>query len=392
MGDVDVTTAQDGATTGQVSRPVLTAMVIGSMVGAGVFTLPARFGTATGGAGALVAWTIAGTGMLMLAFCFQTLAIRKPELDSGVFIHVGQATVLGFLSVLAIFSLVTMVSYGAFGRAEIAGTRQPSMVGLFEQTVGSWDEWFISAGVIVSVLGCLPRLDAHGGGGRPRSRAQQRRAPRVFAPAELALSVVIVVGAVSPCTTCSPVGSSCDPTFRRSLMTQPSDAYGVHSEVGQLRKVLVCAPGLAHERLTPTNCDDLLFDDVLWVQNAQRDHLDFIAKMRERGIEVVELHDLLAETLADPRGAGVAARPQDRRRTRSGSASSTRPARSSTASTAQAGRVPHRRALDDRPPGRLPPGYLRPRPRVAPARATTSCRRCRTRSTRATPRAGSTAA
>lgn len=296
MGDVEVTTSK-------VSRPVLTAMVIGSMVGAGVFSLPARFGTATGVAGALIAWTIAGTGMLMLAFCFQALAVRKPELDSGVFIyakagfgdyvgfnsavgfwastmagnafywvfitatigafflefgdgdtilavaissagvwvfhvliargvrdaavinrlvtifkiipilvfivvlglsfdagtfsenffaygdlgsmteqvkntmlvttfvfigiegasvysryaqrreHVGQATVVGFLSVLAIFSLVTLVSYGAFPQSHIANTRQPSMVGLFEETVGPWGEWFISAGVIVSVLG-----------------------------------------------------------------------------------------------------------------------------------------------------------------------------------------------------------------------------------------------
>jgi arginine deiminase len=77
-------------------------------------------------------------------------------------------------------------------------------------------------------------------------------------------------------------------------------AYGVHSEVGRLRKVLVCAPGLAHSRLTPSNCDDLLFDDVLWVRSAQRDHYDFILKMRERGVEVVELHDLLAQTLAIP--------------------------------------------------------------------------------------------
>ena len=77
-------------------------------------------------------------------------------------------------------------------------------------------------------------------------------------------------------------------------------AYGVHSEVGRLRKVLVCAPGLAHRRLTPSNCDSLLFDDVLWVQNAQRDHLDFMAKMKERGVEVLELHDLLADLLADP--------------------------------------------------------------------------------------------
>ena len=83
-------------------------------------------------------------------------------------------------------------------------------------------------------------------------------------------------------------------------MTNPSASYGVHSEVGKLRKVLVCSPGLAHERLTPTNCDDLLFDDVLWVQNARRDHFDFIDKMRERDVEVVELHELLAETMEIP--------------------------------------------------------------------------------------------
>lgn len=77
-------------------------------------------------------------------------------------------------------------------------------------------------------------------------------------------------------------------------------SYGVHSEVGKLRKVLVCAPGLAHRRLTPTNCDELLFDDVMWVQNAERDHFDFIAKMRERDVEVVELHNLLTDILDDP--------------------------------------------------------------------------------------------
>jgi arginine deiminase len=83
-------------------------------------------------------------------------------------------------------------------------------------------------------------------------------------------------------------------------MTNPSAAYGVHSEVGKLRKVLVCSPGLAHERLTPTNCDDLLFDDVLWVQSARRDHFDFMAKMRDPGVEVVELHNLLTETIQIP--------------------------------------------------------------------------------------------
>jgi arginine deiminase len=79
-----------------------------------------------------------------------------------------------------------------------------------------------------------------------------------------------------------------------------SQELGVHSEVGQLRKVMVCAPGRAHQRLTPSNCDALLFDDVLWVDNAKRDHFDFMNKMRDRGIEVVEMHNLLAQTVAIP--------------------------------------------------------------------------------------------
>jgi len=82
--------------------------------------------------------------------------------------------------------------------------------------------------------------------------------------------------------------------------TAEGRGFGVHSEVGQLHKVLVCSPGLAHRRLTPTNCDELLFDDVLWVDRAERDHLDFVALMRDRGIEVVELHDMLTEMLGEP--------------------------------------------------------------------------------------------
>jgi arginine deiminase len=76
--------------------------------------------------------------------------------------------------------------------------------------------------------------------------------------------------------------------------------FGVHSEVGTLRKVMVCAPGRAHQRLTPSNCDALLFDDVLWVENARRDHFDFMTKLRDHGVDVVEMHDLLAETVAIP--------------------------------------------------------------------------------------------
>jgi arginine deiminase len=75
---------------------------------------------------------------------------------------------------------------------------------------------------------------------------------------------------------------------------------GVYSEVGRLRKVLVCRPGLAQKRLTPANCKELLFDDVLWVAQARNDHDAFTSAMIERGVEVLELHDLLAETLGIP--------------------------------------------------------------------------------------------
>ncbi|NKY38095.1 arginine deiminase [Cellulomonas septica] len=80
----------------------------------------------------------------------------------------------------------------------------------------------------------------------------------------------------------------------------PSASYGVHSEVGRLRKVLVCRPGLAHRRLTPTNSDALLFDDVLWVDRAIEDHAAFTAELTARGVDVVELHDVLAGTMAVP--------------------------------------------------------------------------------------------
>ncbi|MFB6715631.1 MULTISPECIES: basic amino acid/polyamine antiporter [unclassified Streptomyces] len=281
----------------------LTAMVVGSMVGAGVFSLPRRFATETGVAGALIAWAIAGVGMLMLAFVFQTLAVRRPDLDAGVYAYakagfgeylgffsafgywasacvgnvtywvlimstigavwpglgdgdtllavvlsslglwaffllirrgvkeatainkivtvakvipilvfvvlalfyfepsvfadnfggadyagslfnqvrgtmlatvfvflgvegasvysrhaerredVGRATVLGFLSVFAIFASVTIVSYGLMPMGEIAELRQPSMAGVLEHAVGTWGKVFVSVGLIVSVLG-----------------------------------------------------------------------------------------------------------------------------------------------------------------------------------------------------------------------------------------------
>lgn len=280
------------------------------MVGAGVFQLPARFATQTGVYGALVAWTIAGAGMLALAFVFQNLAIRKPLLDNGVYVYaragfglypgflsafgfwasacagnafywvlimttmsqlfpefayvfgkgdtwpaffvsvaavwgffflirrgvkeaawinfivtiaklvplalflmlvivffdgevfvgnltggydlpggdslfrqvrgtmlvtvfvflgiegasvysryakrredVGTATVLGFLSVLALFASISILSFGILPKAEIAGLTQPSIGGVLEAAVGPWGGVFIRIGLIVSVLG-----------------------------------------------------------------------------------------------------------------------------------------------------------------------------------------------------------------------------------------------
>ena len=74
--------------------------------------------------------------------------------------------------------------------------------------------------------------------------------------------------------------------------------FGVHSEVGKLRQVMVHRPELSLQRLTPSNHDELLFDDVLWVERAQYEHDQFVARMRERGVEVFILRELLAEALA----------------------------------------------------------------------------------------------
>lgn len=93
----------------------LTGMVVGSMVGAGIFSLPRTFGTATGPFGAIIAWIIAGTGMYMLARVFQSLAERKPDLDAGVYAYAraGFGDYPGFLSAFGywIGSCIGNVSY-----------------------------------------------------------------------------------------------------------------------------------------------------------------------------------------------------------------------------------------------------------------------------------------
>ena len=77
-------------------------------------------------------------------------------------------------------------------------------------------------------------------------------------------------------------------------------SFGVHSEVGKLRQVMVHRPGLEHTRLTPSNAEELLFDDVLWVSKAKSEHDAFCEVMRDRGVEVYHAEQLLAEALDAP--------------------------------------------------------------------------------------------
>ncbi|RQH05765.1 basic amino acid/polyamine antiporter [Paraburkholderia dinghuensis] len=99
----------------KMSRLQLTAMVVGSMVGAGIFSLPRTFAHATGPLGAAIAWVVAGVGMYTLARVFQSLAERKPQLDAGVFVYAkeGFGNYPGFLSAFGywIGSCIGNVSY-----------------------------------------------------------------------------------------------------------------------------------------------------------------------------------------------------------------------------------------------------------------------------------------
>ena len=238
------------------------------------------------------------------------------------------------------------------GRSETYGDRRsllPDMViaalatiyTLFLVYVAGWDHLLLSC--MLYATGALLHL-----------QARRERGLRVFTRAEGVSSESLSWERMP--ASCrwppAPLRSSGTTTHLRSDMTRPSAAYGVHSEVGKLHKVLVCSPGLAHERLTPSNCDDLLFDDVLWVQNARRDHFDFMDKMRDRDVEVVELHNVLTETMEIPEAKAwlldrkiVAERggPRPDRR---------HPGIPRLAGAAQAGRSADRRDVDPRPAGR----------------------------------------
>jgi arginine deiminase len=79
-----------------------------------------------------------------------------------------------------------------------------------------------------------------------------------------------------------------------------AQALGVHSEVGILRQVIVHRPGIELDRLTPDNCEELLFDDVLWSAKARAEHDAFVEVLRSHDVVVHYFADLFAETLALP--------------------------------------------------------------------------------------------
>jgi arginine deiminase len=74
----------------------------------------------------------------------------------------------------------------------------------------------------------------------------------------------------------------------------------VDSEVGRLRQAILHRPDLELKRLTPTNHDEYLFDDVLWVKHAKQEHDAFADSLRDLGVRVHLLHELLEETVAIP--------------------------------------------------------------------------------------------
>jgi len=125
----------------------LTAMVVGSMVGAGIFSLPRTFGIATGPFGAILAWCIAGSGMYMLARVFQSLAERKPDLDAGVYAYAkaGFGDYPGFLSAFGYWvgSCIGNVSYwvlikSTLGRFFPVFGDGNTLVAIIVASVGIW--------------------------------------------------------------------------------------------------------------------------------------------------------------------------------------------------------------------------------------------------------------
>jgi arginine:ornithine antiporter / lysine permease len=157
MASTDTTRTDTSAV--KLTFLTMAGMVVGSMVGAGVFSLPRRFAQETGVYGALIAWLVAGTGtgMLMLAFVFQTLAIRKPNLDAGVYAYAkaGFGEYIGFFSAFGYWAsacvgnvtywVLIMSTVGAIAPALGHGD---TLLAIALSTIGVWVYfYFIQRGV-----------------------------------------------------------------------------------------------------------------------------------------------------------------------------------------------------------------------------------------------------
>jgi arginine:ornithine antiporter/lysine permease len=148
--------AESASHTQKMSLPALTAMVVGSMIGSGIFMLPRRFGSHTGGFGALIAWIIAGFGMFTLARVFQSLARRKPDLDAGVYAYskAGFGNYLGFASALGYWagSAIGNVSYFVLIMSTI-GLIKLTLVGPEASSVPIGHAYYESAAQTTTVFG-----------------------------------------------------------------------------------------------------------------------------------------------------------------------------------------------------------------------------------------------
>src|SRR5689334_2651352 len=176
MADSGTTTTAEVGAPQKLSFMTMTAMVVGSMVGAGVFSLPRRFAQETGVAGALIAWVIAGAGMLMLAFVFQYLAVRRPDLDAGVYAYAkaGFGEYLGFFSAFGYWAsaCVGNVTYwvlikSTLGAAIPAFGEGNTVIAVALSSVGVWAfHFFILRGVkeaaginkVVTIAKIIPLL------------------------------------------------------------------------------------------------------------------------------------------------------------------------------------------------------------------------------------------
>lgn len=172
----------------KLSKSSLIGLVIGSMIGGGAFNIMSDMGGKAGGLAIIIGWIITAIGMISLAFVFQNLTNERPELDGGIYSYaqagfgdfvgfisawgywfsaflgnvayatllmsaVGSATVIGLISVLIIYFLLTVLAQGVILQNHISQLDSPSMAQVLATIVGGWGSTLVNIGLIISVLG-----------------------------------------------------------------------------------------------------------------------------------------------------------------------------------------------------------------------------------------------